>query len=143
VVIINATRESGTFVFEPEFGPGEYHAYYLPHHSQQPGTQFWGVSVTYIAVNESAVSSAWRARAMSEITSGSPSRAQFVEFQPRTEFHRFSDMELVSTAVERAALTHSHPGAQYLLFPEDRRNALRLTNSPDLPVRWATAGPGE
>eukprot|EP01051_Picozoa_sp_SAG22_P005538 SAG22_NODE_331_length_12174_cov_12.920497_10_plen_259_part_00 len=27
VVITNATREAGTVVFEPEFGPGEYHAY--------------------------------------------------------------------------------------------------------------------
>jgi hypothetical protein len=139
VIIVNATREAGTIIFEPEFGPGEYHAYYLPHHSQQSAGAFWTVSVTYPAVDERGVAPAWRER----VTSGSGlPRAQFIEMQPRVEFHRFTDMEMIATAAETAALNNSYgSGAPFLLFPEDRRHALRLTNSPDLPMRWAQAGP--
>ena len=140
VIIVNATREAGTIVFEPEFGPGEYHAYYLPHDSWQVGTEFWTVSVTYPAVNEDAVAPAWRQRATR--SSGKLPRARFIELQPRVEFHRFTDMELIASAAETAALNRSHGASKsYLLFPEDRTNALRLTNSPDLPVRWGQAGP--
>ena len=139
VIIVNATREAGTIVFEPEFGPGEYHAYYLPHDSWQAGG-FWTVSVTYPAVNEDAVEPAWRQRATR--SSGKLPRARFIELQPRVEFHRFTDMELIASAAETAALNRSHGASKsYLLFPEDRTNALRLTNSPDLPVRWGQTGP--
>ena len=41
----------------------------------------------------------------------------------------------------RRLQTHTQINARYLLFPEDRRNALRLTNSPDLPVKWGQSGP--
>jgi hypothetical protein len=137
VIIVNATRESGTIIFEPEFGPGEYHAYYLLHHSQETGG-FWTVSTSYLAVNETAVAPAWRQRAAS-----AAAHARFIEMQPRVEFHRFTDMELIATTAETEAINRSHGSvAPFLLFPEDRLNALRLTNSPDLPMRWAQTGPG-
>ena len=60
----------------------------------------------------------------------------------RVEFHRFTDMELIATAAELSALRAKlPPTAHVALFPEDRTHPLRLTNSTDLPVRWAQRGP--
>jgi hypothetical protein len=76
------------------FGPGEYHAYYLPHSSQQIGSAFWSVSTTYTRINESLVSPTWRTQATAAggVDGVGLPEAQFIELQPRVEFHRFTDM---------------------------------------------------
>lgn len=175
----NATnREQGTIVFKPEFGPGEYHAYYLPHTSRDAGAkgQFWTVETIYTPYNVSAADPAWAQR-VAMASSGSSTHAdaavapplpsaEFLELEPRVEFHRFTDMELIATKAEVAALKAKLPtgsadaaaaaadekekvagggstssARRVVVFPEDRTNPLRLTNVTDdpdlLPVRWA------
>ena len=39
VLILNATREAGTLAFQPAYGTGEYHLYFLPHSSHDPTAQ--------------------------------------------------------------------------------------------------------
>lgn len=144
VLITNATRYAGTIAFQPEYGPGEYHAYYLPHSSKDSGSGFWTVQTTYRPYNASAAEPAWAKQTESAASAaiGLP-KAAFIELEPRVEFHRTTDMELIATLAETAemqTIAHSHT-APYLLFPEERTNALRLTNATDLPVRWAQRGP--
>ena len=45
----------------------------------------------------------------------------------------------IATSAERKALLDAHPGASYLLFPEDRSLSIRMTD--DIPERWAASGP--
>ena len=146
VLIVNATtnNEAGTIIFQPKYGPGEYHAYYLPHTSQDAANrgEFWTVETTYTPYNRSAADSTWAQQAMAGVKS--LPQAHFIELEPRVEFHRFTDMELIATAAEVAALKAKLPPSQrrVVVFPEDRTNPLRLTNVTDLlPMRWAQNGP--
>ena len=66
-------------------------------------------------------------------------RAVVVEIQAVDEFSAFTPMERIATADETRALLAAHPGAPYLLFPEDRTLSIRMTD--DLPYRWAVDGP--
>eukprot|EP01052_Picozoa_sp_SAG31_P027378 SAG31_NODE_2560_length_5482_cov_7.141373_1_plen_479_part_10 len=146
VLIVNQTtnNEAGTIVFQPMYGPGEYHAYYLPHSSNDAAVrgQFWTVETVYTPYNASAADSAWAHAAVAAVKS--LPQAVFIELDPRVEFHRFTDMELIATAVEVAALKAklSESQRRVVVFPEDRTNPLRLTNVTNLlPMRWAQRGP--
>jgi hypothetical protein len=48
-------------------------------------------------------------------------------------------MEVIATASETSRLVAAHP-QPFLLFPEDRRYPIRMTD--DLPLRWISVGPG-
>lgn len=146
VIIVNATtnNEAGTIVFEPIYGPGEYHAYYLPHSSRDAASrgEFWTVETIYTPYNASAADVTWAHQALATIKS--LPQADFIELEPRVEFHRSTDMELIATTAEVAALKANLPASQQriVVFPEDRTNPLRLTNVTDLlPMRWAQNGP--
>ena len=55
------------------------------------------------------------------------------------DFHRFDPMEVIATAAETRALVARWPDRSYLLFPEDRKFPIRM--SDDLPLRWIGGGP--
>ena len=57
-----------------------------------------------------------------------------LEFQARTTFDSFYPMEVVATKQELGRLLAAHQAEPYLLFPEDRRYPIRM--SEDLPKRW-------
>lgn len=64
-----------------------------------------------------------------------------LEFQSRTYFDRFDDMELIATYEElthmlRKSNARTHP---VLLFPDDRVHPLKMRT--DLPLRWVPKGP--
>ena len=65
--------------------------------------------------------------------------AAAVQFQARTAFDRFDPMEVVATAAELRSLLAAHAAEPFLLFPEDRRWPIRMTD--DLPKRWIDRGP--
>jgi hypothetical protein len=67
--------------------------------------------------------------------------AALVELQAVDEFNRFDPMEVIATAAETQALLDRYPDRAFLLFPEDRRLSIRL--SDDLPYRWVETGPRE
>ena len=54
------------------------------------------------------------------------------------EFSAFTPMEIIATAEETRGLLAKHPGAPFLLFPEDRSLPIRMTD--DLPLRWIRSG---
>ena len=114
MIIVNATtdNEAGTIVFQPIYGPGEYHAYYLPHSSQDAAArgEFWTVETIYTPYNASAADPNWAHQALTEVKS--LPQADFIELEPRVEFHRFTDMELIATAAEVAAFKAKLPASK-------------------------------
>ena len=67
--------------------------------------------------------------------------ANVLEIQAINEFNRFDPMEVIATAEEMKKLLAAHAGKPYLLFPEDRRYPIRMTD--ELPQRWIQAGPSD
>ncbi len=134
-------REFADVVFQPPSGPGEYYVYYLV--NEMIGRSNYP-TVVYPKSNETA-EPRWLEKhglpkkpfakdALQDLP-----RAQVTQFQAIDEFHSFYPMEVVATADEVAALLNKHEDALYLLFPEDRRYPIRMTE--DLPRRWIKSGP--
>jgi len=134
VAILAITRESGDIAFEPKTVPGDYFVYFMSYKSE--GRKNYP-NVTYDPPRTTA-DAAWLA-AVSSVPAGSLPRASFVELQAADAFSAFTPMEMIATAGETKALLASHPGSAYLVFPEDRRRSIRMTD--DLPADWAVEGP--
>ena len=138
-VVIN--REYGDLIFQPVSGPGEYYAYYLPY--RLAGSRNYP-HAAYLAP-ESTAEPEWLVRngmaaAGSRIQDQKKwPRAIVSEFQSIDEFNSFFPMEVIATAEETRSLLAAHPAALYLLFPEDRKYSIRMTD--DLPLRWIRKGP--
>jgi hypothetical protein len=141
VVPISVNRESGDFVFEPKTVPGDYHFYYLPYKSEgrknYPNVKYDAPRATADPVWLAAIG--FTSNGLPALASDAFPVATVVEFQSADAFSAFSPMEKIATADETRALLAAHPGAPYLLFPEDRTLSIRMTD--DLPRRWAVAGP--
>ncbi len=143
VLRVNIQRPSGDLLFQPVTVPGEYFVYYLPYKTE--GSWYFPTTV-YLPPSNTA-QPAW-ADACKPIvgqlrqgnTAGLPA-ARVLEFQAINEFHRFDPMEVVATAEELKTLLAAHPGRPYLLFPEDRKYPIRMTD--ELPLRWVRSGPSE
>lgn len=142
VARVNINRDFGDLVFQPATAPGEYGIYYLP--CKHTGSSYFPNTV-YEAPADTA-EPAWRERngltpaALAEGRWRQLPSAKVVEFQARSEFDRFDPMETIATADEVQALLARNPDSAYLLFPEDRRFSIRMTD--DLPFRWMTSGAG-
>ncbi len=138
---VNVNREYGDLVFQPASGPGDYFAYYMPY--KLAGSRNYPNAV-YLAPEKTAESE-WLAR--NGITPGKIqsldlkkySQAAVVEFQSIDEFDSLEPMEVIATAEETKSLLAKYPEARYLLFPEDRKFSIRMTD--DLPLRWIQKGP--
>ncbi len=138
---LSVTRESGDIVFEPRTVPGDYYLYYLPYRSE--GRRNYP-NVKYTPPSRTASIEWLRANGLAEpaaaaLKAGSFPRAEVVEIQAVDGFSSFDPMEVIATAAETEALLAASSGAPYLLFPEDRRHSIRMTD--DLPRRWITTGP--
>ena len=136
-VALGANREFGDVVFEPTNGPGAYTVYYLPHATSGSA---YSPTVQY-APPEATADGAWLQR--NHLTEGERWRklpqATLVRFEACSEFHRFDPMEIIATEDETRALVARSPGRPLLVFPEDRRSSIRMTD--DLPLRWVERGP--
>lgn len=136
-----SSRESADVVFQPTSGSGEYYVYYLVNEitgrSNYPTVVYPKSSPTadpdwlrkHGLGGESAAKDGWQGLA----------RARVKQFQAIDDLHSFYPMEVVATAGEVAGLLQEHQDAPYLLFPEDRRYPIRMTE--DLPRRWIELGP--
>lgn len=136
-VRVDINREFGDIVFQPATAPGEYYVYYMPYMERRvcgPGSP-----VDYFPPKPTA-DAAWLQRhvLMPELLDVLP-KAKVLEFQARTEFDRFDPMEVVATADEMKKLLVQHPKRPYLMFPEDRRYPIRMTDN--LPLCWIKKGP--
>ena len=143
VIRVQISRASGDFLFQPPAAPGEYFLYYLPF--QSVGVEYFPTT-RYLAPTNTA-DPAWAAScasAVERIKEGKPAEvpaAQVIELQAINDFHRFDPMEVTATSAELEKFFAEHGRRPYLLFPEDRRNPIRMTD--DLPLRWVQAGPGD
>jgi len=141
VTPLEINRESGVVVFQPVTAPGEYHIYYMPY-TVQPG--WGGYSKDYLARHDTA-DPLWRLRTLPPLPLPRDKwkqlpQATLLDIQARGEFERFDPMEVIATAEELSRLLAANR-QPYLLFPEDRKHPIRMTD--DLPLRWIESGPGK
>ena len=141
VLRVNIQRQFGDLLFQPVTAPGEYFVYYLPYKTE--GSWYFPTTV-YLPPSDTA-QKAWAEacqpmveRLRSGNTADLPA-ARVLEFQAINAFHRFDPMEVVASADELKTLLAAHPGRPYLLFPEDRKYPIRMTD--ELPLRWVRSGP--
>ena len=140
VLRVRIEREFGDLLFQPPTTPGEYYLYFMPYHSTGA---WWSPTTSYLPPRDKP-EAAWAARcapvlkklAAGEVP-GVPA-VRVLEIQANDDFNRFDPMEVIATHKETEALRTANPDQPYLLFPEDRRYPIRMTD--DLPERWITAG---
>ncbi|MFB3854078.1 MAG: glycoside hydrolase domain-containing protein [Vicinamibacterales bacterium] len=136
------TREYADIVFEA-LTPGEYHVYYMPYRGTLESNY---PKITYIPA-EATANGSWLARNVIGTGKGGVPRwkllprAQVVRFESIDEFNSFHPMEVVATGAETRALLAKGGSAGYLLFAEDRKYPIRMTD--DLPLRWIERGPNK
>ncbi len=132
-------REFGDLVFHAP-AAGEYWVYYMPY-TIQPN---WGGYGGHYLPPKSAADAAWlqanglTAEQLAQGKWKQLPQAKTTEIQARTEFDRLDPMEVPATAEEMKAFLAKHP-QPWLIFPEDRRFPIRMTD--ELPLRWIARGP--
>jgi len=140
VVAVTVGQEYGDIVFQPVRGAGLYHAYYMPYRTQG----WWAFPSVQYPPPEDMADPAWKKqhRLQPENIAGGTWRdlpeAEVVELQAINEFHRFDPMEVPATPAEVAVFQEKAGDHPVLLFPEDRRHPIRMTDA--LPVRWVRRG---
>ncbi|MGD9346854.1 MAG: DUF6067 family protein, partial [Candidatus Aminicenantes bacterium] len=138
---VDINREFGDMVFQPRTVPGDYYVYYLI--SKMEGRSNYP-TVTYPAQEETHEKS-WMEKngllgiSVKEDKWSELPAALVREIQAIDEFNSFYPMEVIATSQETAELLNAYPRSSYLLFPEDRRYPIRMTD--DLPLRWVVQGP--
>lgn len=128
VVHIEMSRERGDIAFEPSCGAGDYHVYYRAQYPESPKPDDpW--------LEENGLTAG-------DIQAGDWSKlpkASFVSFEAYSSFDTFTAMERLATTAEVEKLLARNSDKQYLLFPEDRKNVIRVFDA--LPEHWARLGP--
>ena len=125
-------REYGEIYFEPVSGKGEYDVYYMPYKNEGRSNYPRGVYLK----PENTASADW----LKTIDGNNGIQSATVkEFQSIDAFNSFYPMEVIATKDETNQLIEKHKGEQFLVFPEDRLNSIRMVN--DLPKRWVDRGP--
>lgn len=137
---VRIDAESGDLLFQPP-APGTYYVYYMPFRTEGE----WYFPRTVYLLPTDTADAAWKAACaplVRQIQGGKTAglaRAKVVQFQAINEFHRFDPMEVPASAAEMQRLLAEHRGEPYLVFPEDRRRPIRMTDA--LPLRWIRSGP--
>ena len=134
VLALSVNRISGDIAFQPRTIPGVYEVYYLPY---TPGRSMNEAPGEYFP-SENTADPAWVARNDIAARWKALPRAELIEIQARNEFNRMDPMEVIASAEEIQGLLDRFPAA-YLLFPEDRRDPIRMPD--DLPLKWMLSGP--
>jgi hypothetical protein len=139
-VAVTVTREAGDVIFQPAAGPGDYWVYWMPYQgtfrSNYP-------RITYRPPDSTATAE-WLTR--NRLGAAPPTgdtwralpEAQVVAIEAADSMSAMWPMEVIATAEETRSLLDQHPGAAYLLFPEDRTRSIRMAD--DLPERWIARG---
>lgn len=134
-ILLECTPESGTLAFQAEEAGG-YFVYYMPYN---PKHQMGFGAEAYTPFENTADANWLKGHGLDEGKNlqNLPS-ATVTQFQARGEFSRFDPMEIPATSVETEALVGQNPGRAYLVFPEDRRNPIRMRDK--LPLCWIRQG---
>ena len=153
--VLNSSRQSALVAIDARGLPAgvrAVHAYYMPFNR---GPNGYGEQVTYLTVEDSPhaspVTMAWRDEAAAAAQSGSLPRAIQSDYESRTPFDAFTELEWTATEAEVAAMVSSPTAnsmGDVLIFPEPRERQIRMTwrapyspTLPELPHRWTTLGP--
>lgn len=137
---VTVNNEYGDFVFQAATAPGDYYFYYLPYKIE--GRNY--PKVTYLPAEYQA-ETGWLLRNglrqdwLARFNPGNFPRAEVLVFEAVDEFSSFYPMEIIATEAEIRQLLERFGQQPYLVFPEDRRFPIRMTEF--LPARWAETGP--
>ncbi len=143
VVRVQVNREFGDLLLSPPTVPGEYFVYYMYMPYKTEGS--WYFPTTKYLPPANTAEAAWVSKCeplVEQIRAGQTEQfpvAKVLDIQAINDFNRFDPMELIATAEEMKRLLAEHADRPYLLFPEDRRYPIRMTD--ELPLRWIQAGP--
>lgn len=129
---VSINREKAVLLFEPASGKGRYYCYYLPFQGKK-NVGWW--EGAYLKPENTATDE-WLA-SVANAALNYPS-ARVLQLESRTAFDSFYPMEVCASSTERNKLFQAYPG-QVLLFPEDRKNPIRMT--ADIPAVWIDKGP--
>jgi hypothetical protein len=132
IIRLEVNREYGDLVFQPHTVPGDYYVYYLINKMQGRSNY---PTVIYPEVEQTA-EKGWLK--CNSLASDLPD-AEVKEFQSIDKLNSFYPMEVIAVQAEVKELLAQHKDSAYLLFPEDRRFPIRMTD--DLPFRWIKKGP--
>ena len=116
------SQEAGDVIFEAGTA-GEYFVYFLP---GSPGSGSFPTA-KYLPPQETA-DAAWKAGLRA------PAEARLVRWEARTTHDRFTEMEIIATAAERAVWLVQRPDAAFAVFPETRERAVRMFDH--VPELW-------
>ena len=140
VLRIDINREFGWLLFEPPTAPGDYHVYYMPFRNEGswyfPTAKYLPPTETREARVVGGGQDARRPLQRGE-ASAMPT-ATAVKIEAINEFHRFDPMEVIATAQEMQQLLAANADRPYLLFAEDRKYPIRMTD--DLPRAGSRPG---
>jgi hypothetical protein len=143
-IAVEASREFADVVFQGMTAPGDYYIYYLP--QVEVSRNASDAEAYRYAPPRNTAEPAWLERhglTAAGLREGSwrgLPKAVVREFQTWSEFHRCDPMEVIATAAETRELA-AKSGRAYLLFPEDRKYPIRMTD--DLPLCWIRREPGD
>ena len=138
---VRVNRECGDLLFQPPTAPGEYYFYYLPF--KTAGSWYFPTTI-YLSPTNTAEAD-WTNRCapiIQRLREGQPpavAAARLIDLQAINEFHRSDPMEVTATSQETSEFMGKYGSRPYLLFPEDRRFPIRMTE--ELPLRWIQSGP--
>jgi hypothetical protein len=139
-VAASMTQARGEIVFQPSAGPGKYYVYYMP--LSRPAEESYG-QAEYARPQETA-DAAWRssegltAEALKTGAWRGLPRGKLLGWESRDEYDKFTSMERSAGPEEVAQLLAAAGQAPYLVFPEDRRNPIRMRDA--IAKRWIDAG---
>ena len=120
------SRESGEIYFEAISGKGIYYIYYLPLRNEGRSNYPRGV---YLKPENTAETN-W--------SYNNVSNAKVLAFESIDDLNSFYPMELIATKSETAAIIEKSPNKEFIVFPEDRSNPIKMTR--DLPKKWIDEG---
>ena len=139
VARLEINREYGDLIFEPVTIPGRVYVYYMPwvmegrsnyptvtyREPQNTADPEWAASVGLVSDRSERVAERF-------------TRARVAAIQSIDDLNSFHPMEIIATRSETDSLIREYSGEDFLLFPEDRKFPIRM--SEDLPLRWVRHG---
>jgi hypothetical protein len=131
ILRLSVTNEECKFLAGPLTKPGRYLLYYLSY-EVQPG---WGGYGRNYVPPELPPDSRWLAdeHLTPSTAPASIPHAVTRSIEARTAFDSFFPMEVIPTRREKDQFLNANP-AQYYVFPEERRNPIRMLD--EIPVHW-------
>lgn len=130
-------QEYGDIIFEPTTGKGIYYLYYMPYRT----TGNWWCPDTKYLKPESHCDPDWlKKNHLNNVPvdyDKIPS-AKVIRFEAINAFNSFYPMEVIATKHEVDSLLEKNKSEDFLVFPEDRKYPIRMTNH--LPYRWIKKG---